>query len=709
MKEFQEKSETEIVSILKNKVEASDSYNQSELALQRQDSMNMYYLNPLGNEIEGTSTIQSSEVFDAVEGTKSVIIEALTAGRELIHFEPLDENDVDLAKMANRYVRDRFQENNGYRFMMDSLHDGLLAKNAVAKYYWVEDKEERIEPFMGIDQMQYQGALQDPSIEVYEVSEMQGIDPQGMPVSIFSGAFIRTTDKSHVGFKLVKPEDFFGDETAETDEDFTFASDREVLRKGELIEDYPHLEKEIRGATAYDDSRREQDNLTRHSNDSTWRTTAQDEKASEREPVEVHNCYIQLWGKEGYGTYQFRMLAERYLLWEWPTDEDGNDLAELPEDFNPAVGELVDEFPYLTWSPYPLSHRWDGLSQADGVRDIQIASTSLKRSMINHTLRTNNPMREANLDHVRNPQDLIDNVIGAIIDKESSAGMGPVVTSIDQPQMSMAAFQTLEMVKQESEQRSSYSRVAGGLNQQALSNQNSTDMVQLMTNGSNRRIMMMTRTYVELFMKRLYLKVYQLGVQNDKNQYKVELNGNWVDMSPSDWPMRPDMRVVNSMTPEAAIGSAMAKIQIHQLLSADPDAMLMYPDKKKFNMYSEILRELGELDIDRYIENPESEEYKAAQNAMLQGQQEQAQRQAEMAQEAKHYQERQIKILEMQTQAGIDQGQQKLDNDALKSADAQSLDEDEFEHQQDKDAAEIILETRKIEENKTVSGVSIGG
>ena len=137
--------------------------------------------------------------------------------------------------------------------------------------------------------------------------------------------------------------------------------------------------------------------------------------------------------------------------------------------------------------------------------------------------------------------------------------------------------------------------------------------------------------------------------------------------------------------------------------------MLMYPDKKKFNMFSEVLRELGETDICRYIENPDSEVYKAAQNNMLKQQQEQAQRQAEMAQEAKQYQERQIKILEMQTQAGVDQGQQKLDNDAVKSADAQSLDEDKFAHQQDKDEAEIILETRKIEEGTSVSGVNIGG
>jgi hypothetical protein len=71
MKELGIKSEDEIVGILKQKVFGSDSYNQSEQAKQRQDSMNMYYLNPLGNENEGTSSIQSSDVFDAVEGTKA--------------------------------------------------------------------------------------------------------------------------------------------------------------------------------------------------------------------------------------------------------------------------------------------------------------------------------------------------------------------------------------------------------------------------------------------------------------------------------------------------------------------------------------------------------------------------------------------------------------------------------------------------------------
>ena len=103
MKDLNEnKSEDEIVGILKQKVFGSDSYNQSEQAKQRQDAMNMYYLNPLGNESEGTSSIQSSDVFDAVEGTKAVIHEALTSGRDLLHFDPLNENDVDQCKMANR-------------------------------------------------------------------------------------------------------------------------------------------------------------------------------------------------------------------------------------------------------------------------------------------------------------------------------------------------------------------------------------------------------------------------------------------------------------------------------------------------------------------------------------------------------------------------------------------------------------------------------
>jgi hypothetical protein len=708
MKELGIKSEDEIVGILKQKVFGSDSYNQSEQAKQRQDSMNMYYLNPLGNENEGTSSIQSSDVFDAVEGTKAVIHEALTSGRELTYFEPLDEDDVDTSKMANRYVKDRFIENNGYRFLIDALHDGLLAKNAVCKYYWLEDEEERYEPFVGLNPVQFQGMVNQPNIDVVEVQAVESVGPDGIPYQVFSGQILITTDKSKVAFDLIKPEDFFGDETSGSDADFTFASDRYIPRKGELIEDYPHLEKEIQDAPMYWDSRREQDNLVRRSNDDSWRTDSQNEKAWERDPVEVHDCYIYLWGAQGYGIYRYKMLAQRYILWEWPTDDQGNELEELPEDFEPEIGELVDEIPYLVWSPYPLSHRWDGLSQADQVRDIQLTATNLKRSMIDHTLRTNNPMREANLEFIRNPQDLIDNVIGAVIDKEMAAGPAPVVTPVAQPQMSPVAFNTLEMVRQESEQRSSYSRVAGGINQGAISNQNSTDMIQKLTDSSNRRIMMMTRNYVELFLKKLYVKIYQLGVQNDKNAYKVELNGNWVDLSPSQWPERPDMRIVNAMTPEAALASAMGKMQMHQLLSADPDAMLMYEDKKRFNMYSEIFRDMGENAIDRFISNPDSDEYKKAQTHMLQQQQQQAQEQGQMAQDAKEYQERQIKILEMQTQANIDQGQQKIDNDAYEAADKQSLSEDEFEHKQDLDEAEIILETRKINEGVTSSGVSVG-
>ena len=701
------KDENEIVGILKQKVFGSDSYNQSELARQRQDSMNMYYLNPLGNEREGSSRIQSSEVFDAVEGTKAVIHEALTSGRELLHFEPLDDGDVDLAKMATRYVQDRFRENNGYRFMIDSLHDGLLTKNAICKYYWEEDSDERIEPFIGLNEIQLQGALQDPQLEVMEVNQFQSIGPDGIPYSVYSGSFLRTIDKSRIAFRLIKPEDFFGDETAETDEDFTFASDRNVLRKGELIEDYPHLEKEIRTAPMYWDSRREQDNLVRRSNDDSWRTESQNEKAEERDPVEVHDCYIYLWGAQGYGIYRYKMLAQKYLLWEWPTDENDEPLPELPEDFDTAAGELVDEIPYLVWSPYPLSHRWDGLAQADNVRDIQLTATNLKRSMVDFAIRTNNPQREVNLEFVRNPEDLLDNRIGAVIDNELPAGVR-AVSQVDQPQMSPTVFSTLEMVKQESEQRSSYSRLAGGLNGDAVSQQKSTDLIDSLTDASNRRIMMMTRNYVELFLKKLYVRIYRLGVQKDQRVYTVELNGNWVQMSPSQWPERPDMRVVTSMTQSAAIQSAMNKIAIHNLIMQDPEAMLLYPDDKRFNMYAEILREVGEVAIDRFLENPDSEAYKQAQMGILQQQQQQAQQQAQAQERQVQILDRQIQLQEFAAMSNIDQGQQKIDNEAMYNADKQSLEEDKQEWKEEKDTAEIMLETRKINEDKDISGVSVG-
>ena len=706
--ELGNRTEAEVIQILEAKVRGADAYNQSEQAKQRQDNLNMYYLNPLQEVNENQSVMQSSDVFDAVEGTKAVIHEALTAGRELLHFEPLDDGDVDLAKMANRYVRDRFSDNDGYRFLLDSLHDGLLAKNAICKYGWMEDSEEKIEPFMGMAVQQLQAILsQDPELELNEegYQEFLTVDPQtGMQFVVVSGSFIRTINTSKIDFKLIKPEDFFGDETASSDENFTFASDREVFRKGELIEDYPHLYEEIKNAPKFNEGSTEIDGLVRRGNDDSWRTSSQAEKAWERDPVEVYNCHIELWGKQGYGIYYYKMLDKKTLLWDYPELEEGQ---ELPEGFDPADGVMIDEIPYLVWSPYPLSHRWDGIAQADAVRDIQLAATNLKSSMVNHALRTNNPMRQGNLEYVRNPEDLIDNLIGAFIDTESVVGAS-VITPVIQPQMDAAVFNTLAMVRQDSEQRSSYSGLAGGLDGKALSNQNSADLISKMTDASNRRIMMMARNFVELFLKKLHLRIYKLGVANDKQKYKVELNGNWIEMSPSEWPERPSMKVITSMTPEAAIQAAMNKLNLHQVLMSDPETMLLYRTEKRFNLYADVFHDIGEIAVDRYLENPESDAFKAAQEGMIEGQQRQQQAQQQAAQEAKAFQERQIKILEMEAQARIEQGQQKIDNEATYNADKQSLAEDEFEHKTDVDEAEIVLETRKIAENKNVSGVSVG-
>lgn len=699
------RSEPEIVGILKQKVLGSDSYNQSELAKQRQDNMNMYYLNPLGNEVEGRSRIQSADVFDAVEGTKAVIQEALTSGRELLHFEPLDEDDGDLARMADRYVKDRFQDNSGYRFMIDTLHDGLLAKNAVCKYFWVDDVEKSYQPFIGLNAMQFQGMASQPNIEVYDVQEIPSIDPAtGAQYSVFSGTIEISDDKSKAGFRLLKPEDYFGDETAETVEGSNFGSDREVVTKGELIEDYPHLEKEIKNSPMYVDSRREQDSLVRRSNDDSWSTESQSEMALEREPVEVHDCYIYLWGDQGYGIYRYKMCGQKYLLWDWPEDEQGNNPEELPEEFDPANGTLVDDIPYLQWSPYPLSHRWDGLAQADSVRDIQLTSTNLKRAIVDHTMRVVNPQREANLEFIRNPRDLIDNVIGAVIDKEMAAGSGPVVTPVLQPDMSPSTFSTLEMLKQEGESRSSYSRLAGGLNGDAVSSQNSKDLIDGMTDASNRRIMMMTRNLIEMYLKPLYLKLYEMGQKNDTRTYNTEIAGNWVEMSPSQWPERPEMKVVTALTPAAAIQSAMNKITFHNLVSQDPEAMLLYRTKHRYNLYAEVLRDIGETAIDRFIEHPDSDEYKAAQNNMLKQQNEQAQAQAQAQQDQKRILEMQ---LELQRET-ISQGQQKIDNDAAYNADKQSLAEDAQDWTEKVQHEELELEEDKINKGSTVSGVSIG-
>ena len=65
--------------------------------------------------------------------------------------------------------------------------------------------------------------------------------------------------------------------------------------------------------------------------------------------------------------------------------------------------ELVSEMPFRTFTPFPLPHRFYGMSLADQLCDLQKTMSSLKRGVVDHLMLTTTSRWVANLSAGQEP------------------------------------------------------------------------------------------------------------------------------------------------------------------------------------------------------------------------------------------------------------------------------------------------------------------
>ena len=221
--------------------------------------------------------------------------------------------------------------------------------------------------------------------------------------------------------------------------------------------------------------------------------------------------------------------------------------------------------------------------------------------------------------------------------KDTTADLQPLPTTPISP----IAFSVLEGLDREKEQRSGLSSLAKGLNADAVKNQNASDMIERLTNASNRRVMRGVRDFAETFLKPLFIMMYNLGVENDSGEVMTEIAGEFQTLKPSQWPNRTLCGVEVALTPEQAQGKAGFLMQLHQMLSSDPSLQVLYGLEQKHALLDDAAELLGVADTSRYMRQPDSQEVqqagqianqKAQENEQMQNQLMAAQMQNQMLQ-----------------------------------------------------------------------------
>ena len=645
-------NEGELLASLENSINAADSYAESEIGQQRDKGHRYYYGQPLGNERTGRSQHVSMDVFDAVESVKAMLMETFSADRDICRFDPQTSEDFVPAKMATALTNFIFyRENKGSKILHDVIHDALVAKTGIVKRYYKNYYEYDEETFEGLDEAGFSMLASDEAVTITEYAEeaqaVQAQDPQtGQIIEasqvMYSGELVRKIDKSKICIEVIPPEDFLITPRATDEEDADFCSHRTSRTRGELLsEGYdPELVQRLdEDKDLHEDGSLGRDSVDNYRHDDSY------EADNDREYVTIYESYMKKYRDDLQKCVVLKVLHSRRVLLDL---------------------EIVSEKPFRYFTPFPLPHRFHGMSLADVLFDIQKTQSSLKRGVVDHTFMTNTSRFIANLSLVKNPRDLLDNKVGAIIDV-NSPNPENVVRPMPMPNLSGTVFQAIENLETEKEARSGMSRMARGMDSTVVSKQNSSDLITQFMNASNRRIMVMARNLAENFLKPLMHDIYRLAIENEKAEKMIQLDGQFVPVNPQFLGDRTEMSVAVALTPEEQAQEAQMLLSLDGQFTMnpnDPNLGGMYGAPQRHAMLSRAFELLNIKNGASFLFDPNSPEYQQQQQAMQQ-QQMQAEEEAKLlAQQQAEFNaditSRQVSVLEGQLELDVLKEQQKM-------------------------------------------------
>ena len=663
----------ELLASLETSINSAEQYSNGEIGEQRDKGHQYYYGEPLGNERAGRSQHVSMDVFDAVESVKAMLMETFTADRNVCAFDPQTAEDVMPARMATALTNFIFyRENKGSKILHDVIHDALVSKTGIVKRYYKEDFQFEEEVFEGLSESELNMLVSQPDVTVSDITDESTVmeviqDPQtGQPVevpaTIYSGEILRKIPKSKVCVEVIPPEDFLITAMATDEVDADFCSHRTKRTRGELLAE--GYDEDLVDRLDSEENYMEQGSDARDSFDG-YRSSMHEEHDFDRQYVTVYESYIKKYRDDLQKCVFLKVLHSRSVVLD---------------------KELVSEKPFRYFTPFPIPHRFHGMSLADVLFDIQKTQSSLKRGVVDHTFMTNTSRFIANLSLVKNPRDLLDNKVGAVIDV-NSPNPESVVRPMPMANLSGTVFQAIENLEVEKEARSGMSRMSRGMDSSVVSKQNSSDLISQFMNASNRRIMVMARNLAENFLKPLMFDIYKIAIESETQEKLVQLDGQFVPVNPQGLGARTEMSVAVALTPEEQMQEAQMLLSLDQQFSmnpADPTVSGLYGAQQRHAMLSRAYELMGIKSGDSYLVNPNTPEYAQQQQASQQQQAEAQARQNEVDKFQAGMTARQVAVLEGQ-----------LELDVMKEQNSFTIEMDKIKHKEEIEDTELLLKTEK--------------
>lgn len=658
--DYQPMSDEDILKALDVNIKSSIGYYDSELSKERKKVTDYYNASLPRPQHDGNSKYISQDVYTGVQAMTANLLETFSAGSKIIKFSPIGQEDIEMARVCSSYTEHvLFKMNDGLSVFQSVIMDGLMARVGVCKAFWEQRSEFQEEEFSGLTSDQLDLLLADEDVTLIE----SDTDESGL----LFGTIEREIDTSQVCVMPVPPEEFIIEPQAKSLDDVDFVAHRTTKSLTQLRQ-MGYDEEKIANIASDDEGdslETDPEILARFEHIGASRKNDAYGYIDQVREVMVYESYIRL-DVEGTGEAVLHKVCKA-----------GNQILEI---------EKVDRLPFMVFCPLPTPHSFFGSSFAEKLIPTQNAKTILTRGVLDHTVISNTPRYIVTKGAVVSPREITDARVGGIINTTRP----DAITPMPQAPLNPFIFQTINMLNEDAEDKSSVSSLSTGLNKDVISKQNSAQMVEQLVTMSQQRMKIMARLFAQQFLKPLAYEIYRLVVENEQATKIFEIAGNFVPIEPRTWADKRDVTIEMHLGVSEQEKEVQKHLSMHTLMTQDPTLAPLYSLENRYNMMKAVLEAQGILNVDEYLTNP----------AMLPPPQPNPAQQMQMAMAEKQLeiQERQTQVAENKVILDAQKAQEKAELDAAKAeaqfalqADQQDLKEEQFAHKKNIDEGELAL------------------
>jgi hypothetical protein len=672
-------TDDKIVAMIDYAVGQSVGFSESKLSKER-ERVQLYYDGRRPEKAHpGDSGYQSLDVYDGVEDMKAQLLDVFSANKRPVVFDAAYGEDPAAAKVRTDYVTDvLFNQNEGYQLFHDTIEEGLMDRNAVVKLWWQKDIRDEYVEMAQTSVEEIQAYLsQHPEADLKEV-EMDDVDG----VTVKRATLKIKKDASQVRIGLLAGEEFGISPMAESIKKADFVYDRHEMTVDELIK------------AGYD----KDDIKDLQSNDRLW-LAMDPEKIARFQPTD--DLIGTKVNEDGQNAKRVIMVYECYMELDLDDDGDGEgtgplQLYKVVKAGNKVLDkEPVSHKPYIDFCPLPRAKAFWGQNYAKLLIPTQNARTYLTRSIINHALTTNNPRLQVVKGAVLNPRELMENRFGGIVNVTRPDGILP----LPQTGLNPFVFQTIEMLKANKEELTGISDLSQGLNKDAVSKQNSGDMIHELITVSQLRQKIVARNFAERFLRPLYSEIYRLVLENEDRQKIIKVAGNWVPVDFAQWPEDTTMSVSFALGYGEQEKESLKWMNIGKALQGDPMLAQWYTPQEHHYVAQRALEAAGVTDMSSVL-RPLKEAVQPPPNPLQQAEIAMKQADAAAKQATAQASTKNLELQMRKLELDHKEAMAKINLETLKVQSHLNLQEAQLQHKIAVDAAEIQLQKEAQEQDK---------